>query len=176
MNIELGPWGPVYALVALMVPPAGVLVGAWLSARMSRKSTQLAMDAQRDASTRAQIADATASFMSAARQRRPLTKQIKDHQAHLATVGPSFNKAGVDEERGMRAIAILEEQRIDLMRRKETLDQAMSTEAAHLQLHSPTLYELASRIAAGIESGQIDTVGVMEAGLKDLVDEAVKVI
>ncbi|WP_271403495.1 hypothetical protein [Kocuria palustris] len=176
MNIELGNWGIVYAFVALLAPPTAVLAGAAVTARLNRKNAQLAMDAQQDESKRTRIADATVSFMSAARRRRQLEVDLKGHELQREQVAPKLTAGGASDELGMAAITMVEEQRRDLERRREALDQEMSSEAARLQLYSPALYRTAHTIAAGIESGKIDSPGVLEAGLQEMVAEATKII
>lgn len=175
MNIELGNWGIVYVFVALLAPPAGVLAGAMLSARLSRKNTERLMSDQREDSKRMRIADATVGFIAAARRRLQVAMELQDHQHRRDQVAPNLKDANASDELGMKVISMVEEQRRDLVRRKEALDQEMSTEVARLQLYSPTLYKTAHRIAFGIESGKIDSAGVLEAGLQEMVAEAAKI-
>lgn len=135
-----------------LVSLAGALGGVALGEHLRRRNDDRTRASQREADAREQIVSAVAGFIAAARQLQSVVTDLKENEARREKIAPTFTDADIDVESGMQVISMVEEQRRDLVRRREALDDKMSTEAARLQLQAPKLFWAAGRVASTIES------------------------
>lgn len=163
-----------FPYVGVIFTPLVGLGGVALGEYLKRKNDDRSRASQREDERNQQIADSVAEFIASARQLRLVIVQQKDHQKRRSEISGTFTQAGVDPTYGMQAVSMVEEQRRDLVRRRNALDDKMSTEAARLQLQAPELFGIAGNVASTIEKEPDMTADKLEGLLQMLAVETAK--